>query len=370
MPTDARTVVVVGGGVMGAAAAWQLARRGHRVTVFEQFAHGHDRGSSHGNARIFRLAYPDRAWVDLARSSLASWRELEEESGRVLLRQPGALDHGDPGLVHPIATALDDAGVAHEWLSPDEATTRWPGLRLETPALFHPDGGTTDAQATVTALLGCAIDRGAQVHHGQRVRDVEVRSDDAVVHRTHGRPRVADRVVLTAGPWTSRLLAGRVDVPPMTVTREQPAIFAPTRPVDWPSVIHHGDSPAVVGGLDESIRGYVVPTPDGLVKVGEHHTGVVVDPDDPPHGPEPARSARVRDYVRTWLPGLDAEPVRTETCLYTTTDSSDFVIDRVGPVVVAAGFSGHGFKFAPLVGKVLADLVEGGPGLRRFRLRG
>ncbi len=258
--------------------------------------------------------------------------------------------------------------MRHQRLSPDEATQRWPGMRFEGQVVVQPDAGTTDAAGTVAALLDLAESSGVEVREHAPVDRVEVAGDGAIVHPRGGPGERVDRVVVTAGAWAAVLLRGLVEAPPLEVTLEQPGLFAPRRPLDWPAFIHYGSGLDKVGGLDDPILGYGLPTPDGLVKLGEHHTGRRIDPDDRPDGHDPARLERVRDYVTEWFPGLDPEPVRVETCLYTTTPSTDFVVDRVGPVVVGAGFSGHGFKFVPWVGRELADLVEGGSGRPPFRL--
>jgi sarcosine oxidase len=165
--------------------------------------------------------------------------------------------------------------------------------------------------------------------------------------------------VVAVGAWAPAVAGRLVDLPPLPVTREQPLHFAPTDPgLAWPSFIHHRQP--FIYGLE---------TPGEGVKVAEHHTGPEVDPDTRTFDLDPAAAARLQDYVGEWFPGLDPTPVSGTTCLYTTTVTEDFVLDRVGPVVVAAGFSGHGFKFTPELGRLLADLAEGrSPEMTRFVL--
>lgn len=371
MTTTRHRVAVVGGGAMGASAAWHLVRRGHDVTVFEQFARDHDRGSSHGNARIFRLAYDDPTWVELVVRALDGWREVQEHAGQMLIDHVGGVDHGEVGEVAAIAAGLAAAGQRHERLTPEAAADRWPGLVFEGEVVFQPDAGTTDAAATVAALLDLAEHHGAEVRTHATVDRLEVDRVHVHVH-ADGDTTAVDRVVVTAGAWAPTVLHGLVDLPPMQVTREHPVLFArvaDARPAtwDWPTSIHLRAGLAKTGGVDDHILGYGVPTPDGTVKVGQHHAGPLVDPDDP-GDPDSARVDRVRAYVARWMPGLDPDSTRVEPCLYTTTPTTDFVVDRLGPVAVAAGFSGHGFKFVPLVGQWLADLVEDQPGPLRFRL--
>jgi sarcosine oxidase len=376
--SSADHVVVVGGGAMGSAAAWRLAGHGHRVTLLEQFAPGHDRGASHGSSRIFRHGHADSRYVDLAVRAAALWRTLERSAGVRLLRWTGAVDHGDPQSVLDIARVLRSRGVEHDILSPAAAALRWPGLRFDTVALHHPAAGGVDADASVAALQQEAARLGAVVRH--RAPVLSVRRAGSGVRVQLADERIdADQVVLAGGAWSPRL-AGSVlpdGLPPLVTTQEQPAHFL-TRPGqvpsdEWPAFLHH---PAQGSGV-----GYAGPGIYGLgaaegVKVGEHGgvggardersraptigggTGPVVDPDH--RIPvDPARLARLQEYVTTLLPGVQPATAAPMSCLYTTSGDHNFIIDRQGPITVAAGFSGHGFKFTPVVGELVAGLVAG-----------
>ncbi|MFI5908100.1 N-methyl-L-tryptophan oxidase [Dactylosporangium sp. NPDC051541] len=352
--------VVVGGGAMGSAAAWRLARRGAAVVLLEQFGPGHTRGASHGASRIFRLVYPEPVYIDLARRALPLWRELEAATGHVLLTVTGGVDHGDPAAITALDQATRAAGVPGELLSAAAAGERWPGLAFDDagPVFFHPASGRLHADRSVMALQVSARAHGAEVRHNAVVRGIEVLGDDLVeVHTDAGALR-ARRVVVAAGAWSAKLLAGLVDLPPLRVTQEQPAHFAPTVAGEWPAFIHHGAD----GGV------YGLATPGQGIKVGFHATGPERDPDAT--APFDAlQHKRLQRYVERWLPGVRHSQYTRISCTYTSTPTGDFVIDRAGPVVVAAGFSGHGFKFTPAVGELLADLA--GPGLpapRRFAL--
>ncbi len=214
--------MVVGAGVMGAATAWWLARRGHDVVVVDRFERGHRWGSSHGGSRIFRLAYPDPLYVGLAREALPLWRELEDDSGRRLLDVTGGVDHGSPAVVGELAAVLGTAGVAAEPLSPEAAAERWPGMRFDGTVLYQPDAGRCRSDATVAALLDRAEAYGAELHHGCGPAVVEPTvAGDAVVVRTAERSWRARVAVVAAGAWAADVLAGHVDLPPLTVTLEQ-----------------------------------------------------------------------------------------------------------------------------------------------------
>lgn len=351
--------VVVGGGVMGAATAWELARRGHEVVLLDRFWAGHERGSSHGTERIFRLVYPEPDYARLAAAALPLWRELEEAAGEVLLETTGALDLGPDEALAPLAAACEAAGVPVSWLDPDEVAERWPGLRPDLAALHQADGGRTFADRALAALLRLTGHVGGTVHHDEPVERIVPERGGVEVRTAAGAYRAPVAVVTAAG-WTPGLLQGIAALPPITCTREHVVAFDPVDPAAaWPSFIWHGTP-----------ERYGLAMPDGRVKLGEHGTGPAVDPDDAPPGLDPVVLERVTAWVAEHIPGVHPTPVLAATCLYAATPTDDFVLDRIGNVVVGAGFGGHGFKFAPLVGRILADLALGhaGPG-GRFALR-
>jgi sarcosine oxidase len=345
-------VVVIGAGAMGSATAWWLARRDRSVALVEQFEQGHARGSSHGASRIFRYAYEDPRYVRMAQEALPLWRELEDDVGRRLLEITGGLDHGDSALVDPIARSLDARAVDYERLAPDAAAERWSGMRFEGTVVHCPGAGRCLADATVLALQGRAVALGADVRFGTGPASLTWTDGTATVRAGNVEWR-APAAVVTAGAWLPSVVGERVPLPPLSLTREHIQHFVPRSPdVAWPSFIHHEPEGWRFGLM----------SPGEGVKVAEHMTGPPTDPDDPPP-PEPDvpgtgdPADRVRRYVEEWLPGLDPAPVHPATCLYTTTPTHDFVLERHGPIVVGSPCSGHGFKFTPLIGRMLADLA-------------
>jgi sarcosine oxidase len=344
-------VIVVGGGVMGSAAAWRLAARGADTVLLERFEPGHVRGASHGASRIFRFAYPDPFYVELAVRALPHWRDVEAATGRSLLTVTGGVDHGAAPDVALIADALAAVGVPGQWLRPDEAARRWPGLRFDTQVLYHPETGRLDADEAVAAFGQLAAQAGADVRHGAHVTDVRVVGDKAEVTLGDDVYR-ADRVIVAAGAWTPGLLGGSIDVPKLRITQEQPAHFAPLIEGEWPSFIHHRGASTAPFHF-----GYGLRTPGEGIKVGFHESGPECDPDRRDFRAEPTRQRVLVDYVREWVPGVDADALTPISCSYAITPDEDFVVDASGPIVVATGFSGHGFKFAPIIGDMLADLA-------------
>jgi glycine/D-amino acid oxidase-like deaminating enzyme len=358
-------VLVIGAGLMGAATAWSVARRGLSVTVLEQFAPHHALGSSHGSARIVRRVYGDELYVRLTGRAFELWREVEAGSGAPLLRMLGGLDFGPRRDVPAAAALLTDAGVEHELLDAVEAGRRWEGLRFDGPVLFHPQAGTLDSAGACTALLGLAAQNGAELRYSAAVQAIEPAADSARVVLADGAALSARCVVVAAGAWTGPLLAGLIALPALRVTKQQVFHFPRLDPgaPPWPSVIHE-DARAMyhlAGGRD---GGHGEDR-----KVGEHDLGRVVRAADLDGVIDPAARARTTEYVRRWLPGLEPTPRGESTCLYTVTPSEDFLLDRVGPIVVCSPCSGHGAKFAPLIGELTAGLVAGAAAVPdRFRL--
>lgn len=344
------SVIVVGGGAMGSSVACELARRGHPVTVLEQHDLLHSHGSSHGTSRIIRLVYDDPFYVRLAMAARPWWDELQQHNDVDVFRRTGGVDHGPRELLEPFAAALDEAGAAYEWLTADEAAGRWPGLRFDEAVLFQPDGGVAHADNTLTILQRDAVAHGAEWHPHSRADSIDETADGVRVV-AGDRTYTADQVVVTAGVWSHRL----ADLPADVATQVQPAHFVPLDPASpWPTFIHrrtdqHGNAMPEAYGL---------PTPDGI-KVGFHGGGKVVDPDDRDFAVVDEEVDDLRAYVGEWVPGVDPATLDSGTCLYGGLAEDDFIIDRTGRLTVAAGFSGHGFKFIPLVGRMVADLVAG-----------
>ena len=351
-------VAVLGAGLMGAATAWELTRRGHSVALVEAFDIGHAHGSSHGTERIYRRAYADPLYVAMTGAAEDRWAELEADAGVALRLPTGGLDHGSSHRIDLIAAELAAAGVEHQVLTASEAMRRWPDFSFDGPVLFHPAAGTLNAAATVAACVRLASGRGATVLSGTRCTALE--ATDRVRLRTSGPTITADRVVVAAGPWlphTTITVDGRpVPMPRLTVTQQQVFHFERHNPThEMPVFIHEGADEVETYGLRSGADGGQNPS----YKVAFHNHGSVTTPDTRTAAIDPAGRAKIIDYVRRYLPGLDSEPVAELTCLYTRTASEDFVLDRFGPVVLASPCSGHGAKFTPLIGALVADLALG-----------
>ncbi len=353
MPTfDA---IVIGCGGMGSAALFELARRGRRVLGLEQFPAVHDRGSSHGHTRVIRTAYyehPD--YVPILRRAWERWYELEQLAGKPLLVETGCLSIGPAG--GELVTGVRESARLH-------------GLALEdrNPVPFRvPDGfdcvfeakaGYLMVEDCVRAHLERAVTAGAELHTEEPVRDWRAEGDGLVV-RTDAETYHCAKLVVTAGAWATRLLAD-LGVP-LTVMRQTMLWFEPQEPERF-----RRDRFPVF--LYESPRGafYGMPMIDARgVKVARHYGAPELpNPDGVDWTTSDADEVPVREFLKESTDAEIGPCTARQVCQYTLTPDRHFVIDRHpanANVVVAAGFSGHGFKFAPVVGEILADLAETG----------
>jgi sarcosine oxidase len=362
-------VIVVGGGVMGCATAYHLAKRGRRVLLLEQFAIGHERGSSHGHSRIFRLAYDMPDYVRLAQAALPLWRELERESGADLLLQTGGLDYalpGTPAFENTRAT-LAELDIPFEQLDRAAIARRFPQFQMPVniDAIFQPDAGILHANRCVATLAAEARRHGADVRENEAARQLVVAGSSVEVATDRAR-YAADRLVVSAGAWARPLLRQLgLDVP-LTVTREQVAFFSPRAaeetgdpdqlaPGRFPIFIEHAvGSPAAYGFPMFGLPG---------VKIGFHQGGPAIEPESQDRTPDDAMNAALHDYLQRWVPGAAGELLFSQTCRYTNTPDEHFIVDRHpahSQIVIGSPCSGHGFKFGVLMGSILADLAERG----------
>jgi glycine/D-amino acid oxidase-like deaminating enzyme len=373
--TSRADLVVVGAGLAGSAAAWAATARGMSVVVLEAFGPGHRQGSSHGSARIFRRAYPDPLYVRLTGPARLLWRQLEAAADETLLQLTGGVDFGprrDPRTLHAV---LASCGVPADLLSAEQAAERWPGIAFGSPAggpvMFHADAGVLDPDRAMAAMLRLAAAGGADVRFETPVTHLSVsRGGDGALAHTDSGTFAAPVVVLAAGGWLAPLAAGLVRLPALEVTQQQVFHLAPRaalaggppspdRPYGdnpWPIFIYRDDADhfyGLPGGRDGMAP--------GALKLGEHHVGVATTAAGRDGVVDPAGRERAVSFAARRLPGVDSQPVNEVTCLYTTTSNEDFILDRQGPFVIASACSGHGAKFAPLLGEIITDLAAGRP---------
>jgi sarcosine oxidase len=367
--------VVVGLGAMGSATLRELARRGVRALGIERFMPGHDRGSSHGETRIIRLGYFEHpSYVPLLRRTYALWRELEAATGKTFVRITGIVEIGRPDgeLVAGTLAASRMHGLPHEVLDASETMRRFPAYRLPSDfvGVVQPDGGYVAVEAAIAAQLALAQAAGAELQTGVTVRAVTPHGGGMRVATSQGEIE-AGTVIITAGPWVKALLPDL----PVRVTRQVMAWFEPDD-----AALFTPDSFPVF--LLESRHGmhYGFPQIGGAgVKIAKHHhNDEAVEADAVARAVTAGDEALIRPALAEYIPAANGRLLAAKTCLYTVTPDHDFIIDRMpgAPnLIVASPCSGHGFKFAPVVGEILAKLATSGTtrhdisrfGLARFR---
>jgi sarcosine oxidase len=358
-------VIVVGLGGMGSATVRHLADRGARVLGLEQFTPGHDRGSSHGRSRIIRQAYfEDPAYVPLVLRSYDLWRRLEADSGEHLLTITGGLMIGRPDseLVQGARRSAELHGLDHEMLDAADLATRHPLLRPATDdvALFEPHAGFVDPEAAVIAHNRVAQAAGADLHFEEPIVEWGAGGDGVWVRTTKARYE-AGHLILAAGAWMPQLLAG-LDVE-LTVTRQvlcwfdPPGSIDPFRPDRFPIYIWELDAERTFYGFPHQDG------PPGGVKVAFFHRDERADPDHLDRVAPPADVAILRGVLEEKVPASAGVLLDAMVCMYTLTRDHHFLIDAhptLPNVTIASPCSGHGFKFTPVIGEILADLALDG----------
>jgi sarcosine oxidase len=350
-------VVVVGGGITGVATLRALARSGAKTILLEQFELGHARGSSHGTSRIFRLSYTDAAYTRLAQKALASWREVEKESGERLIAMTGSLDLGDAAA--ETERSLDESGIAYEIVDSGAAQLRWPlAVAPSERVVFQPTGGYLLADRAYHSLLAAARAAGGEVVEQDPVVRLDATLGDGVGVVTEAGEISARSVVVAAGAWSRALLEPLGIDLQVVATRETVAYFAHPAADELPAVIEY---PSAASPLPERQAYYALPAPGHGLKAGVHHSGPPTDPDE-----VGAPDGRVVEATSAWVAQRFREaeplPIGVDTCIYTNTADESFVIEPHDRLVVASACSGHGFKFAPLLGERIAELARAAAG--------
>jgi sarcosine oxidase len=342
---------------MGASVSYNLAKRGLRVLNIERYGVNNQLGSSHGKTRIIRLAYyEDPRYVPLLRRAYESWREVETKSGKKLLRVTGGLMIGrkDGELVSGVLRSAREHRLPHEVLSASEAERRFEALTLEDgmEAVYEAGAGVLSAEDCVRAFVGLASEAGCDFRFSENVHRWSSVSDGVEVETSAGR-QTASRLVLCAGAWNSKLAGGGL---PLKCERQVPlwfssagqGIFAPPK------------MPLFIIEEDEGVFYYAIPDLGHGVKVARTHGGETGDPDAVRREVTQADIGPVQKFISRRLKRLDHNPIASTTCLYSNTPDLNFAIGQhpAEPrIVVLSACSGHGFKFASVLGEVTADMA-------------
>lgn len=356
-------VIVIGLGAMGSAACFHLARRGVRVLGIERFNIPHDRGSSHGFSRMIRLAYyehPD--YVPLLRRAWTLWEELEREAGQKILHATGGVYIGPAGseFVERSRASAERHGLPHDMLDAAQLAAKCPQFFVPSDyaALHETFAGLILPERAICAHVDLAMKFGAEIHGNEQVLDW---SDDAgnVKVRTDRATYSADQLIVCGGPWSDRLV--RDLGVELVVTRQVLGWVQPKRP----RMFDLGSMPVwAIDHLDGTIHYGFPMLPDNPgVKIAHHWRGPRVDPETVGRDPLPGDEADFRPVLSRFIPEADGPLLSIRTCLYTNSPDGHFIIDRLPKherVTIACGFSGHGFKFATVVGEALVDLAMHG----------
>lgn len=356
--TDYRVIVLGLGGIGSAAAYWASRRLDGSVLGIEQFSLGHGNGGSEDHSRIIRLSYHTPGYVTLARSAYRAWAEVESESGQQLLIRTGGLDLAPEGALIGLddyREAMTESGVAFRELSAAEVMKEWPQWRLpeDVTALHQPDSGivmASKANSTHRAM--------AKWHRARLLEDVTVTSareanGEVVVDTSQG-TFSAEKVIVAAGAWTNRVLAHFGVSLPLEVTQEQVVYLTPRSP----GAFSPERFPIWIWMTVPSFYGFPV-FGEPAVKIAWDRCEIVTDADSRSHTPRQDVIDAVEGFADTYLPGANGGLHLSKTCLYTLTPDRDFIVDRVPGtenVYMAVG-AGHAFKFASLLGKILAELA-------------
>jgi monomeric sarcosine oxidase len=365
-------IAIIGAGVMGAAAACEAALGGARVALIEQAALPNPRAASIDYSKVFRFAYPDPLYAQMAVDALSRWRLLEEESGARLITPTGVLmiDKQD-SLESETYRALRSLGLKAEVLDGREVTARFPQFALNAfpYAVYDPSGAILHAETVMHALVDLARRRNVTLIEGERVIEVKRTSSARVSIITERGSRFnCARACAASGPWTRKLLSFLGNK--LITTAQETVYFEPVAPQTSFDI---GRFPIFID-LDSGFYGFPVHH-RGAMKIANHHKGEPVDPDSIESEAGEVFIDRCRAFFSEFLPALSGARVReTSTCVYNNTPDDDFIIDwhpEIENLLIVTGFSGHGFKFGPTVGRISAELLTSGStsfNIERFSL--
>lgn len=371
-------VAIAGLGGIGSAIAARCAARGASVIGLEQFGPAHDRGSSHGRSRMIRQAYfEDAAYVPLVLRSYELWRKLEQQTSQELLRLTGVLSVGEESseIISGTKRSAAEHGLRLETLSRRQVQERYPTLRLRPAevALFEPDGGVLDPERAVQAQLRVAQRAGAELRFQVSMRGWDASENNVAIRLADDTQVWARTLILSLGPWFKETMDALGA--PLRIQRNVQAWFSPGLPS-----YKAGQFPAFLldrAGLPAPLYGF--PDFGDGVKAAFHGCGEITTADELDREVHLARDVEpIASAMEQWMPGAASNFREAKPCMYSLTPDGNFVIDRHpkhANVILCGGFSGHGFKFAPVIGEIAAGLaLDGGSrhridflSLQRFR---
>lgn len=355
-------VIVAGGGAMGAAATWQLARHGLRVACFDRFAPPHALGSSHGATRIIREAYFEHPlYVPLVRRAYTLWDELAQEQAVAplyFLTGGAYVGSATSALLRGVRASVQDHAIPHDVLDPDQLASRYPALRAQPgmQAIVEERAGFLNVAAAIRAMRARAVDAGAQLMDNEQVERFEM-SPHQVIARTPRESYRADRLVVSVGAWIRELAPQLAGI--FTVQRQVTVWCAARGPGVAPN-----EAPVTIWELPSGETFYTIPDEGDGFKIGVHYGGVLTNVADIDRRVSAEEQHRARDLLARYIPPAAGEVRSASVCMYTNTPDLHFAIDWLPGsgerVLIVSPCSGHGFKFAPAIGEIAAAMITSG----------
>jgi monomeric sarcosine oxidase len=370
-------IVIIGGGVMGAAAACEVARDGATVALIDQATLPNPRAASIDHSRVFRFTYPDPLYARMAVDALELWRRLEADTGTPLLTQTGLLmtGHTEPSFETGSLEVLQSLGLEVARLTGYEAARRFPQFNSDAfpYAVFDPSGAILHAERIMNALILLARRRGVEIMEADRVVSIDRGKKSSVMLTTaSGSAIECGRAMVASGPWTLKLVPDLAGV--LNTTRQETIYFEPRPGTSAPTSNFDVGSFPIFIDMDSGYYGFPVHH-SGTMKIANHKKGEAVDPDLRNDTVDRYSIGDCRAFFAQFIPELtSARRIETRVCIYNNTPDDDFIIDwypGIENVLLVTGFSGHGFKFGSLVGRISAELLLAGRTsweIERFRL--
>ena len=363
-------VIVLGVGSMGSSTCYHLAKRGAKVLGLEQFSIPHERGEHGGQSRLIRKAYfehPD--YVPLLERAYANWDMFEKETGQQVYHQTGLLYMGekDHPLMAGVRTSAATYGIALDTMTSSQCLNQYPQFAITSTfdVLFEPEAGFLEPEKAIRLLAAAAVSHGATIRENTPVISWRKEGSGIVVETAEG-TFFGDKLVVCAGPWSGKMLPGWGSQ--LTVTRQvlawaslpNPGKYALGEMPCW--TIAMPGKPGIYYGFPVLNDGHFNGPPG--FKLAHHAPGLATDPDGIDLPPNQADENNIREFLEQFFPVLNSLPITMKTCRYTNTTDEHFILDHLpgygGRVIMAAGFSGHGFKFVSVIGEVMADLAQQG----------
>ncbi|OLS21111.1 MAG: Monomeric sarcosine oxidase [Candidatus Heimdallarchaeota archaeon LC_2] len=355
-------VIVIGAGAMGSATTYYLAKSGKKVLLLEQFEFLHPKGSSHGESRIIRRAYPEKHFADLMLHAYDLWNELERETMREIIKKTGGLDmgHKDNKDLNSLEEACKSLDINYEKLDAENLRIRFPNLIVpeDYAGIYQSDAGIINATQAVSMFQELARGYNAQLVDYSKVE--RINTENSKIEITANQIiYTASKLIITSGAWINSILAliGAkiqldVDIWKMTIAYWKVLDEVNFTPPKFPIFINWGD---------EAYYGFPIAERENYIKIGPHYKSEIIqDVENKSLEPNQQVAEKLSNYVSTRFRNIESKPIDLQSCLYTMTSDENFIVDfhPDNPnIIIGAGFSGHGFKFTPLIGKMISQMV-------------